>query len=148
MIQPTFMAEDIPNAAPGLGELKEGSEILVLQPMHHRRWTGQQEPDRAVVTSKARIWITAEQPYGLKSWRLRLDSQTDGSESSYAVRFYTPEQWRFHQVTRAASDYLTSQGIRIEYNSPWKTDSRTIKLARIMWFVASNVDSEVSGINQ
>lgn len=140
---PTFMAEDLPDAAPELGKLEVGDEILVVHPSYRTRNTDPNQPERAVVTSKARIWITAEQPYGLdmsryrKSWRLRLDNQTDGGESNYAVRFYTPDQWRFRQALNDAERYLVTQGIRVEWDSPWK--HRAIELARMVWRCGSKI---------
>lgn len=150
MSRPAFMTDDLPTSAPELGDLAVGSEILVVEPRYHRRKEAAQ-PVRAVVTRKARIWIVAEQilppewakvPHLPKAWNLRMDNQTDGGESNHATRFYTPDQYRFHQASITAHEYLTDQGIRIDWASPWK--ARTIELARTIWTLA-RVDSKESG---
>jgi hypothetical protein len=133
------MADDLPAAQPALGKLEVGDEVLVVERGYHRRAVKEGvQPIRATVTSKARVWITVEKVDGptilgqyRRTWRLRLDHQTDGSDSAYAVQFYTFDQWRFHQAHNEAREYLTEQGIRIDWDSPWKR--REIELARGIW---------------
>lgn len=133
--QPPFMNKDLPAAMPGLDGLEVGSEILVVESSYDRRWVENPRPKRAVVTSKARVWIEAQPVDGegryRRSRRFRMDNQTDGSESHYATRFYTPDQWRYHQALGQATSYLKDQGIDIRWDSPWK--GRAIELARVVW---------------
>lgn len=156
MSRPAFMADDLPTSAPELGDLTVGSQILVVEPSYHRRRVEDPRPTNAVVTRKARIWITAESAHSnepdssyptryRKTWDLRMDNQTDGNENSYhATRFYTPDQYRFRQASISASQYLTDQGVRLDWASPWKDEARTIELARTIWTLA-RVDSKESG---
>jgi hypothetical protein len=140
--QPPFMSESLPGTKPDLEGLAVGSDVLVVQASYHRRAIkGDVQPIRATVTSKARVWIEAQQVDGdqryRRSWRFRMDNQTDGSDSHYADRFYTPDQYRFRQASISASDYLAGQGIRIDWDSPWKDEARTIELARMIWTAAA-----------
>lgn len=155
MSEPLFMADDLPATEPDLGSLAVGSEVVVVQASFHQRRVKDPHPMRGVVTSKARVWITVQQilppewatvSHTPRTWRLRLDDQTDGSASHYATRFYTPDQYRFRQALNAATGYLAQQGLRPDWQSPWHTDrGRTVELARAVWVLARDLDSQESG---
>lgn len=139
--QPTFMRDDIPIKRPALGELETGAPVVVVVPSYGRRQAARYIP--AEVTSKARVWVTVTAT-GMQhppSWRLRLDTQHDGSDTNYRVHFRTPEQ-ALHEEARAEVDrYLGEQGIRLDLDSPWRrTAWDTIRLARMLWRVNNDVD--------
>lgn len=128
---PVFMAEDIPAKKPELDRaaLSVGDTVIVVEP----RYRGNNKTTGTVI-SKARVWIEVEAPaIGLfkPKWRFRLDSQTDGSDSHYSIRFQTPDQYRFYMARDSAANYLKEQGIDPDYRSPWR--DRVVELARIIW---------------
>jgi len=130
---PAFMADDLPAEPPAATpeELAVGSPVVVIQPSYNRR--GKESPIPAIIADKARVWATVTRTEGRypTSWRLRLDDQTDGSGSHYAVRFRTPAQHRYHEAYSEAIQYLHDQRLHIELNSPWR--GRELELARIIW---------------
>jgi hypothetical protein len=131
---PAFMRDDIPADEPKFDPdtLVVGSPVVVSESNVYRRKT---VLISARVTSKARVWIevTATTTGRSQSWRLRLDTQDDGDDSNYKVRFHTPEQAAFRTARDEASSYLSDQGIRLDYGSPWKQAAATIRLARMIW---------------
>lgn len=132
---PLFMSPDLPITEPKLdpATIEVGTEIMVVPPTYNRRYPAQHI--LAKVVNKGRVWITvetAEETARHQTWKLRLDTQHDGSNSNYKVWFYTLEQYAFREARGAADQFLsTEQGIRTEYSSPWH--HRSIELARIIW---------------
>lgn len=138
---PTFMRDDIPIQRPALGELEQGSPVVVHLSGSYRRGDDRYVP--AQVVSKARVWVTVEETGRQRpnSWRFRLDTQDDGSGSNYRTSFRTPEQQLHEDAHAEAHRYLGEQGLRLESDSPWrKTTWNTIRLARMLWRVNHDVD--------
>lgn len=139
--QPTFLSDQLPAQRPAFepDELVVGDTVWVAMPSHR----GRAEPAvLATVTAKARVWITVtRQGDGWpKEWRLRLDTQSDGQQSSYATHFRTPEQQLWYWAASEARRYLNEQKINTGIGSPWDGEAATIRLARIIW-EATNVDA-------
>lgn len=80
-----------------------------------------------------RVWIEIKTEAG-KGWhqngRFRLDDQTDGSKIGVSAHFYTLEQWAEKERRGAALEFLKSQGITLEYGSPWR--GREAELAALV----------------
>jgi hypothetical protein len=62
--------------------------------------------------------------------RLRLDTQTDGSQYASGWRFYTLDQWAERVRLSEARALLRDQGIDIRHNSPWV--GREVELANLL----------------
>jgi hypothetical protein len=133
--KPLFTQDDVPTKEPKLdpAAIVVGTEVMVVPPTYNRRYPAQHV--LAKVINKGRVWITVETvevTAPLKTWKLRLDSQHDGSTSNYKTYFYTLDQYRYRQALEEARTFLTEQqGIRTDYSSPWH--HRTIELARLLW---------------
>jgi hypothetical protein len=139
--QPTFMRDNIPIRRPELGDIELGAPVVVHLPSKQGRYGGRYVP--AQVVSKARIWVMVEETgrEHPNSWRLRLDTQHDGSRDHHRTSFRTPDQQLHEEAHVEAYRYLGEQGIRLEYSSPWrKTPWDTIRLARMLWRVNHDVD--------
>lgn len=135
-----FTREDLPTDTRfDRKALTVGTELMVVDGVPGYR-RGGDDPVKVVVTEKARIWITVEEVGGgaggrrwPRTWRFRLDDQTDGASGAYSTRFYTPEQYLIRSAAIQATRYLDGERIRVEYDSPWRTDFGKIQLARIIW---------------
>ena len=131
-----FMAEDIPDGPPKVtrDDMRPGSPVVVIVPSYHRG--SRTDPIHAVIVSAARVWCEVESTSGSRprTWRLRLDTQTDGSTSTYAVRWRTPAQHRYQEAWHCAEDFLRGQGIDLRHGSPWRdSPNAVIELARLLW---------------
>jgi hypothetical protein len=69
----------------------------------------------ATVTKVARIWIETS-----TGARFRRDTQTDGSDHSLSLRFYTVEQWATLKRDAEARQFLRDEGIQIAAFGPQK----------------------------
>lgn len=104
---------------PELGNVQVGDKIIVLD--RGRRET--RETD-ATVTRVARVWITATRNDDYPTeYRLRRDTQTDGSDVGTPLAFRTPEQHAWHQREAAAEAFLKEAGIEI---SRWGRGGRYV----------------------
>jgi len=111
-----------------------GSPVVVIQPTYSRRVPV--APVQGVIISAARVWgeIECTFPSGIKrTFRLRLDDQTDGTNSYYAVRWRTPAQHEWHEALRSADAFLSDQGIHLGLGSRWNDPADRIELARLVW---------------
>lgn len=130
-----FMAEDIPDGPPRvtLDDMRPGSPAVVIVPSYRRG--SRTDPIHAVIVSAARVWCEVESTGGPhpQTWRLRLDTQTDGSTSTYAVRWRTPAQHEWHEALRSADAFLSDQGIHLGLGSRWNDPADRIELARLVW---------------
>lgn len=121
---------------PKLGELKPGQPVVVRRSPNDGR--GRKPEDRhipAVVTKVARVWATIEgtgdSQYRPAVWRMRLDSQDEGSQySGMNASFATLEQHAWDETASWARAVLRDNGIDIRMNSPWR--GREIELADII----------------
>lgn len=132
---PAFMAPDIPPEPPKLdpSKITVGSTILLVRPSYrYRRGTGD-HPVEIKVISKARVWIEARELGSRRTYRFRLDDQTDGNDICYGFRFQTFEQHRYSEAHATASSYLRGQGIQFDISSEWGSEKRQIELARMIW---------------
>lgn len=99
-----------------------GQPVVMVSGNHSRRMTTR----RGTVVKAARVWIEvlpddlADEPNGWNRRRYRLDTQTDGSQHSYAARFYTLEQWAELERRDQAQTFLREQGIDLRFESPWR----------------------------
>lgn len=84
----------------------------------HGRNRGAATAREATVVSVARVWITVDA--GTGQLRFRRDTQTDGSDYGYPLRFYTLTQWAEKQQRDEAATFLHEQGIDLRYDSPWR----------------------------
>lgn len=128
--QPLFMDPRLPMERPGLpADFGVGSPVVVIEPSHRRR----DKPTlvAGVVTDKARVWIVVKTAQPNRVYRLRLDSQTDGSDSIYDYRFRTPQQHAWEEAQNAAWQYLAEQGVRLDFSSPWR--NQPMSLARSIY---------------
>lgn len=142
--RPTFLAPDLPERRPELGELKVGDTVWVQQP-RNRRSAGSPPAVLAEVATVARVWITVKRKDNdghPRDWRMRLDTQDEGDRqyTQHNASFRTPAQQLWHWAHTEASTYLRDQGVTVEMRSPWSNEAGTIRLARIIW-EASNVDA-------
>jgi hypothetical protein len=139
--RPTFLAPDLPEGRPELGEIKVGDTVWVQEPSH-RRSAGSPPAVLAEVASVARVWAVLKRKDDdghPREWRMRLDTQDEGDRRypQYNAAFRTPAQQLWHWASTEASTYLREQRITIDHG-PWDSAAGKIKLARIIW-EASNV---------
>jgi hypothetical protein len=81
------------------------------------------------VTHVARVWITVQPDIG-SPIKFRMDDQTTGTGYASAPRFYTLDQYAQRERELAASQFLKSQGISLNYDSPWR--KRETELAELL----------------
>lgn len=120
---------------PPLGNPAVGDPVLVLQTGHFRRSDPREVVD-AVVAKVARVWIDLEQAYpatahGL-TWRMRRDTQCDGSPTGNGYRFLTPAQHAWEQRVALADAYLCSVRLLPDPGSPWRPRERRLVLANLL----------------
>lgn len=110
-----------------------GTPVVVIEP--GSKYQGGDRIFDATLTVKARVWaeFKATDPGSWRTWRLRLDTQTDGSGSYHANRFRTLDQERFHIAVSEADRFIRAEGIRLDLGSPWHSQAGSIRLARIIW---------------
>lgn len=133
---PAFLLGPAQTGAPKVtrDDMLIGSPVFVIQPSYSPR--NRVAPVRGVIISAARVWCEIECtfPSGVKrTFRLRLDDQTDGSNSYYATCWRTPAQHEYHEALRSADAFLTDQGINPERGSRWNDPADRIELARLVW---------------
>ncbi len=113
------------------------SPVVVVRPTYSRRHPTEVVP--AVIVSAARVWCEVESVAPnpstgrVRTFRLRLDDQTDGTNSYYAVRWRTPAQHEYHEALRSANEFLSDQGIHLGLGSRWNDPADRIELARLVW---------------
>jgi hypothetical protein len=118
---------------PELGTLAPGDKVYVTPP---RYGLIEPEPIEATVKSVARVWVTIVGTVGERKhpqeWRMRLDTQDEGDRnySQRNARFETPDQHAYDRRLTAAYNYLLGQGIRLDWDSPWR--DRTVELADLL----------------
>lgn len=115
------------NPRPPLGTPSVGDDVFV--------WEG--GPRRPVVTPAkitvvGRVWLTIEAVDTKRQWRMRRDTQKDGSGVGYGVVFATPDQRAYDDRAAAASDFPRAQGIDVRHGSPWYGDAGNIELAELI----------------
>ena len=116
---------------PTLGPVAVGDRLLVIG----RTYTGHdKDPIEATATKIGRAWITLTETSQVRSmartWRMRLDTQDDGTDGNYLDTFRTPEQHAWQVRTDTARRDLFDAGIMPSGGSPWGTDeTRLLVLA-------------------
>lgn len=91
---------------------------------------------KAVVVAKARVWVTVRQIsyHGSgqpRTWRFRLDDQTDGQGGNRPVRFRTVAQHEHQCTLIEALAFLREQGVKADMSGLWS--GHVIELARLVW---------------
>lgn len=117
---------------PELGELKVGQTVIVRRSGDLRHVVEEGRYVKAEVVKANRVWIEIDQidaPYP-RTWRMRRDTQNEGTGTSYVARFATVEQHAWDQRQEAAFSVLRGNGIRIENGSPWR--GREAELADLL----------------
>lgn len=118
--------ENFSNERPALGDLKVGDEVIVQFGQRPRRDMA------ATVVKVARVWIELKGLEGHSTWRMRRDTQDEGSKYSFDASFLTPEQYAWTERLRVASEYISKAGIRIEYGSAMYTPAARVCLAEMI----------------
>jgi hypothetical protein len=91
---------------------------------------------RGIVVWVGRVWmqVVHEEDRALPGAfrrKFRLDDQTDGSVYSSRARFYTLEQYEEKRKLDDATSFLKGQGIRLDYDSPWRGKETELAFALI-----------------
>lgn len=121
---------------PALGELTVGQPVMVRRSPNDMR--GRKGADRYIparVTKVARVWVTIESTedsrYRPAVWRMRLDTQDEGTQySGLNASFLTMDQHAWTETRDWALTVLKDHGIDLRSNSPWR--GREIELADIL----------------
>lgn len=111
---------------PALGPVRVGDTLLVFEARYYRSKTPNL-PIEAEVTKVGRVWIELRAVHDVRSmaktWRLRLDTQDDGTKgSAYHDQFMTPAQHAWQQKVSDARQVLDDAKIRLDFGSPWRED--------------------------
>lgn len=111
---------------PALGPVNVGDTLLVFEARYHRSKIPN-PPIDATVVKVGRVWIDLEEANEVASfrrtWRLRLDTQDDGTKgSAYHDRFMTADQYAWQQKVSEARQVLDDAKIRLDFGSPWRED--------------------------
>ena len=121
-------------ARPALGKVAVGDELLVIRPFN--RYRDDNDPVRVRVVKAARVWIDLEEIDQVSSyartWRMRLDTQNEGSKYTQQDRFVTAEQYAYETRVDAADAYLCEVKVRSDYGSLWNAPERRIVLANLL----------------
>lgn len=110
---------------PDLGPIAVGDPVIVVK----RRYGGNRDDAlfiNAVVTKVGRVWVEMAEKDQVRSmaqtWRLRKDTQDDGTGVGWPTRFVTPEQNAWDDRVHAAWKALIEAGINPTGSSLWRTD--------------------------
>jgi hypothetical protein len=118
---------------PELGPIAVGDHMLVIPATYSHKPS---EAIEAAITKADRVWIELEEvnprPSRPRAWRMRRDTQDDGTDGIRRNRFLTHEQYAWHERRQAAYVYLMSTGIRLEGSSPWSEPDRQVELANLL----------------
>jgi hypothetical protein len=120
---------------PELGKIEVGDRLLVI-PARMSRFADT-TPRRVTVIKAARVWVdlVAEEDQDRlhpRTWRMRRDTQDEGTSSNYNDRFVTQEQYGWEQRARAAEEYLTEIDLQLSWQSPWTKGDKVIVLANLL----------------
>lgn len=120
-----------PPQRPSLGDIKPGDPVIVTRRGYRTRTNVE-----AHVTKTARVWITLQETNQVaslaKTWRMRRDTQNEGSGSATQDSFATPEQHAWDQCIDDADRYLREQGIEVRHSSDWYPAHRRMQLADLI----------------
>lgn len=115
---------------PEAADVKLGDEVFVIQYNYGRGVLPAPRPARVV--KAARVWLEIEDAAQRRHWRMRRDTQNEGTGYSYNARFVTPAQLKVELETRAATDFLREQGIEVRREGPWWPLERRMVLAKLL----------------
>lgn len=110
-------------------KVEPGQQVIVAdRSRHSATWRG-------VVVWVGRVWmqVVREEDQGRPGalrHKFRLDNQSDGSKYGDRARFYTLGQHVEKQKLDEATSFLKDQGIRLDYDSPWR--GREVQLALVL----------------
>jgi len=130
-------------------DVKVGDEVFVKPGGYY----GKNEPNfiPARVTKAARVWLEIEctnyvqSQLGYRTWRLRRDTQNDGTSGTYGARFLALDQAEREKQLNAANATLKLHGIDIRYESRWRSPSQRIALAAALEALAAEMDETADG---
>jgi hypothetical protein len=125
------------SSRPELGDIRPGDEVYLRRSNNDMRRRDRSELYiRATVATVARVWITIEAEGRYKPYRMRRDSQDEGTQYSGSNwSFVTPEQRRWDDRRHEGRTYLDEQGIKLSIGSPW--EGREAELAEAVRSIAS-----------
>lgn len=109
---------------PELGKVTVGDELIVIRAYNHYR---DNDPLDARVIKAGRVWVELAASDG-RTYRLRRDTQDDGSQYRGGDRFVTREQYTWEQQVEDARRVLRAVRIRLD-GSRWDHDDRLLALA-------------------
>ncbi|MEY9840699.1 hypothetical protein [Streptacidiphilus sp. EB103A] len=110
---------------PELGPLAVGDQVTVISNNN----AGDRYP--ASVVKIGRAWVDLAGPGG--SWRMRLDTQEDGSRHGHPARFATAEQVAWAQrIADARQVVVTGAKLHPGTDSPWAREDRLLALAAFL----------------
>jgi hypothetical protein len=114
---------------PALGKVAVGDRLLVLRPQNRFR---DNDPIPVTVVKVGRVWVDLATEGNL-SYRMRLDTQNEGSKYSQQNRFVTPAQHEWEQQIEGARSVLRDAKVNPGFGSPWHSDeSRLLALAEFI----------------
>lgn len=95
---------------------------------------GRKPEDRyipALVSNVARVWVELKATDGRGTWRMRRDTQDEGSQYTGSnASFLTMDQHAWTETRNWAESVLRDSGIDLRLNSPWR--GREVELADIL----------------
>jgi hypothetical protein len=120
---------------PELGELTVGQPVMVRRsPNDMRRRPPEERYIPAKVVKVARVWVElgrADDMPMLMTWRMRLDTQDEGTRySGMNASFLTMDQHAWTETRDWARAVLRDHGIRLDQGSPWS--GREAELADLL----------------
>lgn len=112
---------------PALGKLEPGQDVVVIRSPNSSR---HRKPEDCRIPAKvikvARVWVElersglAQSQLGHRTWRMRLDTQDEGTQFSGSNdRFLTVEQNAWEETRDWARGVLRDNGIDLRGGSPW-----------------------------
>jgi len=135
---------------PDLGELKPGQRVMVYRNTGKGWLPAEDRWTPAEIVRVGRVWVYIAsvsttvgydgRVHGARAWRMRKDSQDEGTRRLDFFR--TMEQHAWEKNQRRARVVLEENGIRIERHSPWY--DREIELADLIsnWIQGQKEDHE------
>jgi hypothetical protein len=123
---------------PETGELTNGQPVIVYRSPNDMR--GRKPEDRAIparIVKANRVWIEleradlAESQIGHRTWRMRRDTQDEGTQYSGSNdRFVTVPQHEWEETLSWARGFLRENGIDLRTGGKWY--GREVELADII----------------
>ena len=124
------MSIDFPNERPALGEIRVGDEVFVFAGHYGRK---QPVPVLAHIAKIGRVWLDIDAASSRRTWRMRKDTQNEGSTYSHQARFLTAAQMEWWERLNDADTFLREQGIMTSISEHgWHKPSGRVRLADLI----------------